>query len=151
MEKVLCVCVANSSRSPMMQAVLQQHLGEAYQVESAGLRKEGLGSSANERSILCLKERGIDLTGHRRRYIADLDLSQYPWIVCVGPAEAAQVRAAIGDASTPILVPNAESGGIPDPYEHGLQGYRECLALLDVAMPEIARQITSLTHLDPAP
>jgi len=151
MGKVLCVCVANSSRSPMMQAVLQQHLGEAYQVDSAGLRKEGFGSGANERSILCLKERGIDLTGHRRRYIADLDLSQYPWIVCVGPAEAAQVRAAIGDASTPILVPNAESGGIPDPYEHGLQGYRDCLALLDVAMPEIARQITSQTHLDPAP
>ncbi len=56
MGKVLCVCVANSSRSPMMQAVLQQHLGEAYQVESAGLRKEGFGSGANERSILCLKE-----------------------------------------------------------------------------------------------
>lgn len=143
MEKVLCVCLANSSRSPMMQAVLQQHLGGAFQVESAGLRKEGTGLGANKRSILCMNERGIDLTGHTRRLIGELDLSQYSWIICVGADEAEKVRAAIGDASTTILVANAESGGIPDPYELGLQGYRDCLALLDVAMPEIARQITS--------
>ena len=73
----------------------------------------------------------------------ELDLSQYSWIVCVGPDEAEKVRAAIGDASATILVANAESGGIPDPYEFGLQGYRDCLALLDVVMPEIARQIAS--------
>ena len=40
MEKVLCVCVGNISRSPMMQAVLQQHLGASFLVESAGVRKE---------------------------------------------------------------------------------------------------------------
>ena len=143
MNKVLCVCLANSSRSPMMQAVLQEHLGAAFQVESAGLIAQGAGRGANERSILCMKERGIDLTGHIRRYIDDLDLSQYSWIVCVGPDEAEKVRAAIGDASTPILVANAENGGIPDPYDFGLRGYRECLALLDGVMPEIARRITS--------
>lgn len=143
MEKVLCVCLANSSRSPMMQAVLQQHLGGAFQVESAGIRKQGTGLGANQRSILCMNERGIDLTGHTRRYIGELDLSQYSWIVCVGPAEAEDVRAAIGDASATILVANAEGGGIPDPYELGLQGYRDCLALMDLVMPEIARQITS--------
>ncbi len=127
----------------MMQAVLQQHLGDAFQVESAGIRKQGTGLGANERSILCMKERGIDLTGHTRRYISELDLGQYSWIICVGPDEAETVRAAIGDASTTILVANAENGGIPDPYEFGLQGYRDCLALLDVVMPKIVRQITS--------
>ena len=38
MEKFLCVCVGNISRSPMMQAVLQQHLGANFLVESAGVR-----------------------------------------------------------------------------------------------------------------
>ncbi len=85
MEKVLRVCLANSSRSPMMQAGLQRRLGGDFQVESAG----------------------------------------------------------VGDASTTIVVANAENGGIPDPYEFGLQGYRDCLALLDVVMPEITRKITS--------
>jgi protein-tyrosine-phosphatase len=142
MEKILCVCLANSSRSPMMQAVLQQHLGDAFQVESAGVQQV-TGRGANARSIQCLSERGVDLTGHTRRWIGDLDLGEYAWIVCVGPDEAEQVRAALGEASTTILVANAERGGIPDPYEFGLQGYRDCLALLDVAMPEVARQITS--------
>lgn len=142
MAKVLCVCLANSSRSPMMQAVLQQHLGGAFQVESAGVQQV-TGRGANARSVQCLNERGVDLTGHTRRWIGDLDLSQYAWIICVGPDEAAQVRAALGDGSTTILVANAERGGIPDPYEFGLQGYRDCLALLDAVMPEIVRQITS--------
>ena len=47
MEKVLCVCVGNISRSPMMQAVLQQHLGAGFLVESAGLTKELAGRPAD--------------------------------------------------------------------------------------------------------
>ena len=113
MKKILCVCLANSSRSPMMQAVLQEHLGDAYQVESAGIRKQGVGFGANPRSIECMSERGVDLTGHTRRLISDLDLSQYSWIVCVGHAEAEEVRAALGDAPTPVLVANEARAVFP--------------------------------------
>ena len=51
MKKVLCVCTGNISRSPMMRAVLQQHLGAAFLVESAGVRKELAGRPANHRSV----------------------------------------------------------------------------------------------------
>ena len=64
MEKVLCVCVGNISRSPMMQAVLQQHLGAAFRVESAGVSQALAGRPANHRSVACLQERGVDLSGH---------------------------------------------------------------------------------------
>lgn len=47
MEKVLCVCVGNISRSPIMHAVLQQHLGAGFRVESAGISKEMAGRPAN--------------------------------------------------------------------------------------------------------
>ena len=67
MEKVLCVCVGNISRSPMMQALLQQHLGEAFRVESAGVSRELSGRPANHRSVACMKERGVDLSGHVSR------------------------------------------------------------------------------------
>ena len=96
MEKVLCVCVGNLSRSPMMQAVLQQHLGAAFLVESAGVRRELAGRPANHRSVACMKERGVDLNGHVSRWIGDLDLGQYRWIVCVGHEEADMVRSALG-------------------------------------------------------
>ena len=141
MEKVLCVCVGNISRSPMMQAVLQQHLGTAFLVESAGVNKVLAGRRANVRSVACMKERGVDLSGHVSRWIGDLDLGQYRWIVCVGRDEADQVRSAHGTDSASVLVANEHEGGIPDPYELGMAGYRDCLALLDRVMPRVAQHI----------
>ena len=87
MEKVLCVCLGNISRSPMMQAVLQQQLGAGFRVESAGVSKAWAGRPANHRSVACMRERGIDLSGHISRWIGDLDLDRYRWIVCVGHDE----------------------------------------------------------------
>jgi len=142
MERVLCVCVGNLSRSPMMQAVLQQHLGAAFRVESAGVSQELAGRPANHRSVACMKERGIDLSGHVSRWIGDLDLDQYRWIVCVGHDEADTVRSALGADPASVMVANADHGGIPDPYDLGLTGYRDCLALLDQVMPPVAQQIS---------
>ena len=142
MEKILCVCGGNISRSPMMQAVLQRHLGAAFLVESAGVSKELAGRPANHRSVTCMKERGVDLSGHISRWIGDLDLDQYRWIVCVGHDEADTVRSALApNSAATVMVANEHQGGIPDPYEHGLAGYRDCLALLDRIMPHIAQQI----------
>ncbi|GLQ56989.1 low molecular weight phosphatase family protein [Devosia nitrariae] len=142
MEKVLCVCLGNISRSPMMQAVLQQHLGAAYLVESAGVSKELAGRAANNHSVACMNERGVDLSGHISRWIGDLELDQYRWIVCVGQDEANKVRSALGAVAASVMVANEHQGGIPDPYELGLAGYRDCLALLDQVMPNVAQQIS---------
>lgn len=147
MERVLCVCVGNISRSPMMQAVLQQHLGDAFGVESAGVSRELAGRPANHRSVACLRERGVDLSGHVSRWIGDLDLTQYQWIVCVGPDEADMIRCLLGQdpgraALARVMVANAHRGGIPDPYDLGLAGYRDCLALLDQVMPRVAQHIS---------
>ncbi|MBS0631197.1 MAG: hypothetical protein JSS11_04730, partial [Verrucomicrobia bacterium] len=103
----------------LMQAVLQRQLGEGFRVESAGIIQELAGRPVNHRSVTCLQERGIDLSGHVSRWIGSLDLNQYRWIVCVGPAEAEQVRARLGESASGVIVANAERGGIPDPYEHG--------------------------------
>ena len=142
MEKVLCVCTGNISRSPMMQAVLQQHLGGAFLVESAGVRGELAGRPANYRSVACIKDRGVDLSGHVSRWIGDVNLGQYRWIVCVGHDEADKVRSALGADSASVMVANEHQGGIPDPYELGMAGYRDCLALLDQVMPHIAQYIS---------
>ena len=149
MERVLCVCVGNISRSPMMQAVLQQHLGGAFLVESAGVSEALAGRPANHRSVACLKERGVDLSGHVSRWIGDLDLDQYRWIVCVGHDEADKVRSVLGSGSARVMVANEPRGGIPDPYELGLAGYRDCLALLDQVMPRVAQHISGASAASP--
>ena len=100
------------------------------------------GRPANHRSVTCLQERGIDLSGHVSRWIGDLDLGQFRWIVCVGPDEADRVRSALGAGPATVMVANEHQGGIPDPYELGLPGYRDCLALLDQVMPHVAQRIS---------
>lgn len=141
MDMVLCVCVGNISRSPMMQAVLQHHLAADFRVESAGIDRTLAGRPANHRSVACLRERGIDLSGHVSRWIGDVGLDQFGWIVCVGHTEADAVRDILGVNPAQVIIANDDGRGVPDPYHLGLDGYRDCLALLDRVMPPIALQI----------
>lgn len=124
----------------MMGALLQRKLG-GFVVESAGLDKSLAGRPANRRAVACMQERGLDLSGHTSRWIGDVDLDRTGWIVTVGSDEADQVRVHLGTASTPVIVANADHGGIPDPYELGVEGYRDCAALLDRVLADIAQQI----------
>ena len=126
----------------MMQTVLQIQLGGAFLVESAGISEELAGRPANHHSVACMEERGVDLKGHVSRWIGDLDLDQYAFIVCVGHDEARKVRSAPRADSTRVIVANEHNGGIPDPYELGRAGYRDCLALLDQVMPHVAQRIS---------
>jgi protein-tyrosine-phosphatase len=126
----------------MMQALLQQQLGDAYEVESAGIRKEAAGLPANERSIQCMRERGIDLTKHQSRWAGDLDLGQFPHIVCVSEDVANLVRELLGaNSGTNIMIANGDRGGIPDPFDKRLPGYMTCLHLLDEITPKIAKLV----------
>jgi protein-tyrosine-phosphatase len=126
----------------MMQALLQQHLGKSFVVESAGVWRKAVGASANSRSIMVMQERGIDLTPHVGRWVGDVPLTDYSHIVCVDEQAAADVRALLpSGADTSIMIANAGGGGIPDPYELGIEGYRACLALLDTVMPIVASEI----------
>jgi putative hydrolase of the HAD superfamily len=147
-QQVLCVCVGNISRSPMMSALLQRELGGGFVVESAGLDRDLVGRPANHRSVDCMYERGIDLSGHISRWIGSVALDGIGWIVTVGLDEARRVRTHLGDHSAAIIVANAEHGGIPDPYELGVDGYRESAALLDRVLPGVAEQIRASERSD---
>ena len=48
---------------------------------------------------------------------------------------------ALSADSANVIVANEQQGGIPDPYELGMVGYRNCLALLDDVMPDVAQRI----------
>jgi len=82
------------------------------------------------------------LSGHISRWIGDLNLDQYRWIVCVVHEEADKVGSALEADPASVMVANEHQGGIPDPYELGMAGYRDCLALLDEVMPHIAQRIS---------
>lgn len=144
MKNVLCVCFGNTCRSPMIEAVLQRKLGGGFMVQSAGVSRDAAGQPANKHSILCMKERGMDISGHFSYWVGDLVLSKFSHIVCVDDKIAGQVSELLktqGVEGTIVIVLNAKNGGVPNPYQKGLTAYRNCLALLDRTLPQVATQI----------
>lgn len=101
--RVLCVCVGNSDRSPVMAAVLNMFLNNSglnVYVESAGADEcAKKGGSCTEAASFAASRIGLDLSGHERRYIGDIEesrLSEYDLFVVVSDEVAAKVLGRIG-------------------------------------------------------
>jgi len=124
----------------MMAALLQKELGDEFEVKSAGMWRKVLGHPANGCAVLCMRERGIDISGHNGRWIGHLDLTQFSHIVCVDKEMAERIHQFL-EGPAEVLVVNGDNGGVPDPYDKGFSAYRECADLLEMTLPEVAKQI----------
>lgn len=80
-KKVLFVCVHNSARSQMAEALLKQAAGDKFEVESAGLEPGKLNPSAVE----VMKEIGIDISQNKTKSVFDLykQGKRYDYVITV--------------------------------------------------------------------
>ena len=67
-KRVLFICVHNSARSQMAEALLNRMCGDLFQAESAGLAPGAL----NPLAVEALGEIGIDIAGKATRGVADV-------------------------------------------------------------------------------
>ena len=67
-QKVLFVCIHNSARSQMAEALLRKFAGDRFEVESAGIEPGAL----NPVVVASLKEIGIDISGKKTQAVSDL-------------------------------------------------------------------------------
>jgi arsenate reductase (thioredoxin) len=67
-DKVLFVCVHNSARSQMAEALLKEMTGDRFEVESAGLEPGEL----NPLAVEAMKEIGIDISQNKTKSAFDL-------------------------------------------------------------------------------
>lgn len=136
-QKILCVCMGNTCRSPMLEVLLIATLKEKevsdIVVESAGtyigVDASVIGSLATDHSITCMEKRGLNLNDHRSRRISDLNLNDYDLIICMTTSEAEEVLR--HNPRGAILLANAGNGGIPNPWKQGLDKYEECAQVLE--------------------
>ncbi|MDQ3621763.1 MAG: arsenate reductase ArsC [Verrucomicrobiota bacterium] len=67
-KRVLFICIHNSARSQMAEAWLNEHCGEEFEAESAGLEPGKL----NPYAVQAMAEVGIDISGNATRSVFDV-------------------------------------------------------------------------------
>jgi protein-tyrosine-phosphatase len=83
--RLLFVCRENSCRSQIAEALARVHGGGRVEAYSAGSHPSGL---VHPKVVACMTERGIDLSGHRSKGLADVPDVEYDAVVDLGCGNA---------------------------------------------------------------
>jgi len=78
-KRVLILCTGNSARSQMAEEILQHDGGDAFQVESAGVKP----SRVRPEAIQAMQEIGIDISGHRSKSVEEFIGQEFAYIITV--------------------------------------------------------------------
>ena len=99
--KILCVCIGNSDRSPVMAAVLGMYLSNArheVSCESVGISEHATkGGCATKFAVEAAKRIGLDISNHRKRHINAVNLADYDLIICANEVIAEKIIEAGAD------------------------------------------------------
>jgi arsenate reductase len=76
---ILVLCTGNSARSQMGEGLFRHHLGDRFEVHSAGTRP----SSVRPEAIAVMAELGIDLSGHRSKSVEEFLQTEFRYVVTV--------------------------------------------------------------------
>jgi len=87
MQRILFLCVANSARSQMAEGLAHHLLGPEIEVMSAGSQP----SQVNPYAIEAMAEIGIDISRHRSKSIADIDLTSVNKVITLCAEEVCPV------------------------------------------------------------
>jgi len=112
---VLFICIGNSGRSLMAEAIFNAHPPEGWAAVSAGTKP---ASAANPRTGVVLRELGFELPPHP------------PQLLTAEMMDSARVRVTMGcldDASCPARLKTLElrDWALPDPATLGDDGFRQ--------------------------
>jgi protein-tyrosine-phosphatase/DNA-binding transcriptional ArsR family regulator len=137
--RVLFLCTANSARSQMAEALLQQYAGGAIDVMSAGSHPTQL----HPNTVRVLAARGIDVSGRRAKHLDEFVGEHFDCVVTVCD-RVREVCPAFPGARRMI------HWSIADPAESGDgdgDGDEASLAAFERAVRELAERVPFLVHL----
>lgn len=87
MKKILFMCVANSARSQMAEALARDMLGDRVAVESAGSEP----AIVNPYAIEAMAELGIGMAGHRSKSVDEIDVGGVDLVITLCAEEVCPV------------------------------------------------------------
>jgi arsenate reductase (thioredoxin) len=78
-KRVLILCTGNSARSQMAEGLLRHDGGDAFEVESAGVKP----SSVRPEAVQAMREIGVDISGHRSKSADEFTGQEFDYIITV--------------------------------------------------------------------
>lgn len=127
--KVLFVCVENSNRSQMAEALARIHAGDVIDAASAGSRPSG---QVNPRAIQFMREVGYDLSRHASKSLAAFD----------GQEVAVAVTMGCGDACPLVRAQQREEWNIPDPKHLSDDEFRQVRDLIETKVKALLAKLS---------
>jgi protein-tyrosine phosphatase len=154
--RVCFVCTGNICRSPMAESVFRARVQEAgfgglVEVDSAGMDGWHEGDGADPRTVTVLRNHGYDSAHTARRFQASwfsrldlviaLDASHLKALRHLAPTaqdadKVRLLRSYARPSPSTRAVPADAAGGdldVPDPYYGGIDGFEECLEMVEAA------------------
>ena len=127
---LLFLCVANSARSQMAEALARARFGDRVSVQSAGSRP----STVNPHAVAVLAEVGIDISGQRSKHLDTIDLATVGTVVTLCAEEVCPV---VSRQVTRVAWPLQDPAGLDGTEEDQLARFRS-------VRDEIARRLDQL-------
>ena len=150
MPTILIVCTANICRSPMTEVLLREKLETAgvageWRIRSAGTWAQD-GLPASEHGVTVMRERGLNLEGHRSQEVdADL-IEQSDLVLTMTAGHAEALRAEFPTHAGKIFLLTQMAGppyDVRDPYGGPVEAYRstaqELERLIDGGLEKMIR------------
>lgn len=134
---ILCVCAANTCRSPMIKIILENKLADkniSAHVDSAGI----YGSSFNPVSpnaVIALKEMGLSIDSHSSRHIRRKKILDFDYFLVVDIGIKIELTQK-GISPEKVFILNEKDGGIFDPIGGSLRWYRECAQTIEKSLED---------------
>jgi len=151
--RVCFVCTGNICRSPMAESVFRARIGEAgldglVEVDSAGTGGWHEGDGADPRTVSVLEENGYD-SGHTARQFQPSWFSRLDLVIALDTGHLKALRRLAPtqeDAAKVRMLRSYDPAAgddldVPDPYYGGMDGFEECLEMVEAASEGLLAQV----------
>ena len=148
---VLMVCLGNICRSPLAEGILKAKTDpKKVYVDSAGTGDYHVGHQPDPRSIAIAKKHKLDITPQRGRQFSVEDFDRFHEIYVMDTFNYVDVVSLARndeDKSKVKLILEevfpGEKVDVPDPYQGGVEGFKNVYKMLEEACAIIANRLKS--------